>query len=420
MLASHGLVVDTEKKTLTVQSNLSKVDLQYDLTPEELQTLTAATLKGNGGVSLDSRIAVINSVIDKDFDTPVTRDMLETTELVSLDLKPDVRAEVEAPFIEQERRLAEQERLQMEKAQQRAEEERIRLDPNAINGREIRMIMGDKGWFQPVDHGREMYVGEIKVGKAESGTYYMEAEINGRWVPHTISEKDYQKFLDLDDKHRLMMFDKVFKEVEIKSSHGRSIYDDDMYAARTTGRQQEASVSKAMSNSVDGAALQAYNEKKGFYRERANGREVEVGNITVDPTEGGKYKMTAVIDGHAISHEITQKQYDKFMAVDDYHRMQLFAKVFNEVDIKTRPGEGHHLGAAILAALVAGSEVVGDLARMGRGPRQAPEIYESETRPSTVYYKPGVVSPADVAAANFRSQEAAMGPAPDEGMGRGR
>ena len=31
--------------------------------------------------------------------------------------------------------------------------------------------------------------------------------------------------------------------------------------------------------------------------------------------------MTAVINGESISHEITQKQYDKFMAIDDYHRM---------------------------------------------------------------------------------------------------
>ena len=32
-----------------------------------------------------------------------------------------------------------------------------------------------------------------------------------------------------------------------------------------------------------------------------------------------------------ITHEISQKQYDKFLAVDDYHRMKLFSKIFNEV-----------------------------------------------------------------------------------------
>ena len=419
VMASHGIVIDEQKKTLTIQSNLSKVDLQYDLTPEELQKLTAASLKGANGVSLDDRLAVINDVIKKDFDTPVTKDMLETKELVSLDLKPEVRAEVEAPFIEQERRMEEQRRLAEARAERDAIEQRIEQDPNAISGRQIQAILGNKGWFQPVDHGREMYVGEIRVDKTAAGAYVMTAEINGRLLAHTISEKQFNKFLDLDDAHRLKMFDDVFREVEIKSAHGRSLYDDDMYLAhdgQTVVTSQDIDIAHATTNSVDGAALQEFNEKKGFYRERANGREVEVGNISVDPMENGKYKMTAVINGQAISHEITQKQYDKFLAVDDYHRMQLFSKIFDEVDMKTRPGQGTNIGAAILAALVVTGEVMSE--GLGRPPRPRPELYESRM-PPTVYTKEGVVNAADIAAANFRSQEANMGPAPEEHMGRG-
>lgn len=419
VMASHGIVIDEQKKTLTIQSNLSKVDLQYDLTPEELQKLTAASLKGANGVSLDDRLAVINDVIKKDFDTPVTKDMLETKELVSLDLKPEVRAEVEAPFIEQERRMEEQRRLAEARAERDAIEQRIEQDPNAISGRQIQAILGNKGWFQPVDHGREMYVGEIRVDKTAAGAYVMTAEINGRLLAHTISEKQFNKFLDLDDAHRLKMFDDVFREVEIKSAHGRSLYDDDMYLAhdgQTVVTGQDIDIAHATTNSVDGAALQEFNEKKGFYRERANGREVEVGNISVDPMENGKYKMTAVINGQAISHEITQKQYDKFLAVDDYHRMQLFSKIFDEVDMKTRPGQGTNIGAAILAALVVTGEVMSE--GLGRPPRPRPELYESRM-PPTVYIKEGVVNAADIAAANFRSQEANMGPAPEEHMGRG-
>lgn len=419
VMASHGIVIDEQKKTLTIQSNLSKVDLQYDLTPEELQKLTAASLKGANGVSLDDRLAVINDVIKKDFDTPVTKDMLETKELVSLDLKPEVRAEVEAPFIEQERRMEEQRRLAEARAERDAIEQRIEQDPNAISGRQIQAILGNKGWFQPVDNGREMYVGEIRVDKTAAGAYVMTAEINGRLLAHTISEKQFNKFLDLDDAHRLKMFDDVFREVEIKSAHGRSLYDDDMYLAhdgQTVVTGQDMNIAHATTNSVDGAALQEFNEKKGFYRERANGREVEVGNISVDPMENGKYKMTAVINGQAISHEITQKQYDKFLAVDDYHRMQLFSKIFDEVDMKTRPGQGTNIGAAILAALVVTGEVMSE--GLGRPPRPRPELYESKM-PPTVYTKEGVVNAADIAAANFRSQEANMGPAPEEHIGRG-
>lgn len=419
VLKSHGIVIDEAKKTLTIQSNLSKVDLQYDLKPEELQKLMANKVSGKGGVSVDARLAIINEVIGKDFDTKLTKDMLETKELVSLDLKPEVRQEVEAPFIEQGRRIAEQQRLAEARAEQRRESERIERDPNAINGREIQAILGNKGWFQPVANGREMVVGEIRVDKTLNGTYVMEAEVNGRLLAHSISAKDYQKFLDLDDAHRLKMFDKVFNEVEIKSAHGESLYQDDLYLAhdgQSIVHQKEVDIQNATSNRVDGAALLEFNERKGFYRERAHGREVEVGNIQVDPTANGKYKMTAVINGQAISHEITQKQYDKFLAVDDYHRMQLFSKIFNEVDIKTRPGEGHNLGAALLAALVVGGEVMRDGLSVPHEPR--PEIYETRTGP--VYHKAGVVSPADVAAANFRSEEANLGvPGPDEGIRRG-
>ena len=419
VLKSHGIVIDEAKKTLTIQSNLSKVDLQYDLKPEELQKLMANKVSGKGGVSVDARLAIINEVIGKDFDTKLTKDMLETKELVSLDLKPEVRQEVEAPFIEQERRIAEQQRLAEARAEQRRESERIERDPNAINGREIQTILGNKGWFQPVANGREMVVGEIRVDKTLNGTYVMEAEVNGRLLAHSISAKDYQKFLELDDAHRLKMFDKVFNEVEIKSAHGDSLYQDDLYLAhdgQSIVHQKEVDIQNATSNRVDGAALLEFNERKGFYRERAHGREVEVGNIQVDPTANGKYKMTAVINGQTISHEITQKQYDKFLAVDDYHRMQLFSKIFNEVDIKTRPGEGHNLGAALLAALVVGGEVMRDGLSVPHEPR--PEIYETRTGP--VYHKAGVVSPADVAAANFRSEEANLGvPGSDETIRRG-
>ena len=419
VLKSHGIVIDADKKTLTIQSNLSKVDLQYDLKPEEIQKLMANKVSGKGGVSVDARLAIINDIIGKDFDTKLTKDMLETKELVSLDLKPEVRQEVEAPFIEQERRIAEQQRLAEARAEQQREAERIERDPNAINGREIQAILGNKGWFQPVANGREMVVGEIRVDKTLNGNYVMEAEVNGRLLAHSISAKDYQKFLDLDDAHRLKMFDKVFSEVEIKSAHGESLYQDDLYLAhdgQSIVHQEVVDIQNATSNRVGGAALCEFNERKGFYRERAHGREVEVGNIQVDPTANGKYKMTAVINGQTISHEITQKQYDKFLAVDDYHRMQLFSKIFNEVDIKTRPGEGHNIGAALLAALVVGGEVMRDGLSVPHEPR--PEIYETRTGP--VYHKAGVVSPADVAAANFRSEEANLGiPGPDEGIRRG-
>ncbi len=43
----------------------------------------------------------------------------------------------------------------------------------------------------------------------------------------------------------------------------------------------------------------------------------------------GRWVMTAIVDGQMVTHAITEKEYRKFMAVDDYHRMQLFCKVFD-------------------------------------------------------------------------------------------
>jgi len=462
VLSSHGIIIDAGNKTLTIQSSRFPMDMRYDLTDEEVKKLTANSVDASGGVSVADRLAVINDRIMKetrDFRNPITMDMLESKELVSLELTDEARQSPQiAAFFEQQRKYSESQRMmaEREEAQRIRQErtERINADLHAIDGLAIHDILGNRGWFQPVNNGREMVVGEIRVDKASvlentrigdtdaihaetakglqsgrfrasvnnaeekdglAGAYVMSALINGERVSHTISKKDYDKFLALDDAHRLKLFDKLFPEVEIKQSNGQRPADD-MYLSDRDGNVvslDSEDISHALSNRVDGAALQDFRQHKGFYRETAHGREVEVGEIRVDKEADGKYKMTAVIDGQSVTHEISQKQYDKFLAVDDYQRMKLFSKIFNEVDIKTRPGEGTNIGAAILAALVAAGEVLAD-PLMHHGP--GPEIYKNHL-PGTVYYKPGVVSPAEVAAANFESLD--RPPRPEYGEGRG-
>ena len=75
---------------------------------------------------------------------------------------------------------------------------------------------------------------------------------------------------------------------------------------------QQESIQGSIGAAVDGRDLQVLNEGKGWYREEKHGREVEVGEIAVQPAQTeGKYKMSAVIDGQVISHEISQRDYDK-------------------------------------------------------------------------------------------------------------
>lgn len=469
VLASHGIIIDAEKKTLTIQSSQVPIDLRYDLTDEELQTLTVEGLGYPNGKSVAERLAVINKRIMEetpDFANPITMEMLESKDLVNLELTEEAKKSPQiAAFYAQQQRYAEQQRLLAESQQarqlQQERSERIAADPQAIDGLAIRDILGNKGWFQPVNNGREMVVGEIRVMQVPAfedanltndqiweknkenipnfesmtekqkeaarnfsdrtadfmrenqGKYMMSALINGEMVSHIISKKDYDKFLALDDAHRLKLFDKIFTEVEIKHTSGNSQYDD-MYLDRDGHVMVHDGLDAdyAVANYVDGTSLQDFNQHKGFYREINHGREVEVGEIRVDKEVDGKYKMTAVIDGQSITHEITQKQYDKFLAVDDYQRMKLFSKIFDEVDIKTRPGEGTNFGAALLAALVATGEVLTDPMWHHRGP--GPEIYRNQM-PGTIYYKPGVVSPAEVAAANFESLDR-----PERGYGESR
>ena len=179
---------------------------------------------------------------------------------------------------------------------------------------------------------------------------------------------------------------------------------------------------------VNGADLDDEDERKGWYREGKHGRAVEVGDIWVEkvlpqktegdsqsPEENRKndvtYRMSAVINGQVISHEISQKQYDKFMAVDDYQRMRMMSKVFKEVDMKTRPEmrQGFNLGAFLAAGLTAardatyiGADIAHNVEHI-KHPHFAPDVYHEVHGTGRILVKPGVDSPQDIASRAFEA-----------------
>ena len=285
-LASHGILIDAERKTLTVQSASVPADMQYDLTDDELAMLTNNSVQE---VPVEKRLETINGIIKEDFSAPVTMDTLDSDKVIAIELHPTVKEDLE-------RQLSQAEQLE-----------------HGGQG-----LQGQQG--QHVNEGLSVVPEERELPK---GTVVM-----------------------------------------------------------------------------DGNDLAYINPDKGWFREGRHGREVTVDEIRVEPAETeGKYRMTAVIDGETVSHEITQKQYDKFMAIDDYHRLKLFSKIFGEVDMKSR--DNVPLGTKIGAALLAGVAVIGEL---GRGPR--PAIYmerHGPPPPPRCYYKPGVDTPMDVAARNFEA-----------------
>ena len=225
VLSSHGLVVDAQTRTLTVQSASSPADLQYDLTPEELQRLTSNSLND---VPLAERIATINGIISNDYKDALTMDMLNEKTSISLALTDISRSEVE----QQLGITARQAGLDIIDGEITIQEQhRHPMEENAVDGHDLDE---SRGWFREGAHGRAVEVGEIRVDmippqrtetdrddmsrKAESEVKYrMTAVINGKAVSHDITVKQYDKFLALDDEHRMKLFAKVFPEVAIRN-----------------------------------------------------------------------------------------------------------------------------------------------------------------------------------------------------------
>lgn len=282
-LASHGLIVDAERRTLTVQSESVHADMVYDLTEEEVKTLVAAPIEEQ---PIEKRLELLNDIIKADFADKITMERLDSNERIAIGLHPEVQQELEAR-----------------------------------------------------------------------------------------QQQEQEVFVPL--------------EAQLQQEYAR-----------------QETIQGAIGAAVDGRDLQFLNENKSWYREEKHGREVEVSQIAVQPAQTeGKYRMTAVIDGQVVSHEITQKDYDKFLAVDDYHRMKLFSKVFSEVDMKTRPEANKGLGVKILAALTAGAVVASEVAHGFHHHHHAPEFYgERFGGPPRPYFKPGVDTPRDVAIRNFEAQ----------------
>lgn len=279
-LRTHGILVDAETRTLTIQSASVPADLQYDLTGEELTALTDNSVKE---VPVAKRLEIINGIIQTDYNGAVTTEHLNSDKRLDIALHPSVEEDLHQKLDRQQQYF-------------RTEGEEIRIE----------------------------------------------------------KEQDLRNNLP---KGGVVM---------------------------------------------DGGDLAYINANKGWFREGRHGREVTVDEIRVEPTESkGTYKMTAIIDGETVSHEITQKQYDKFMAIDDYHRMKLFSKVFGEVDMKSR--DRTPLGAKIGAALLAGAVVASELGR-GYHNHPRPEVFmDCPGMMPRAYFKPGVDTPMDVAARNFEA-----------------
>lgn len=271
-----------------------------------------------------------------------------------------------------------------------------------------------------------------------SGDYLINLRTNkdaGMWS-FKISQEQYNKFQYATDEERANLLT-TFLPSDAKSNEKIKVVAASSIYQGGYMREQNANISPKLDRYnlndireqtkinllgdayVNGESLENLKASKEWKRSGEHGRDTQVGDIVVEKLKDakgqeieGKYKMTAVIDGNVFSHEITEKQYNKFMTVNNLQRMKLFDKIFPEVEMKTKPENRFNLGAALLAAVTTGVGVMA-IASESR-PHHRPVVFES----GPVFSKPGVVSAAEVSASIYESMN--NGPAPSEGYGLGR
>lgn len=271
-----------------------------------------------------------------------------------------------------------------------------------------------------------------------SGDYLINLRTNkdaGMWS-FKISQEQYNKFQYATDEERASLLSTLLPS-DAKSNEKMKVVAASSIYQGGYMREQNANISPKLDRYnlndireqtkinllgdayVNGESLENVKASKEWKRSGEHGRDTQVGDIVVEKLKDakgqeieGKYKMTAVIDGNVFSHEITEKQYNKFMTVNNLQRMKLFDKIFPEVEMKTKPENRFNLGAALLAAVTTGVGVMA-IASESR-PHHRPVVFES----GPVFSKPGVVSAAEVSASIYESMN--NGPAPSEGYGLGR
>lgn len=361
-LESHGILIDTDKKTLTIQSDATKYDRTYQLSDEEYRTLMSNKIDQ---VSLQKRVDVINNVISADFKEPVTLAMLDSTSRINIPLKESVSSDL---ALREEAAMRQQETAVIGDPLSQGRENR---GTASVHGADLQALNEAKGWFREGSHGREVSVGEIWVEpiKDTKPDQLVCKIAEGKYIPVDISFNDAQ-----DLERKLITKEELFTKLT-----GHTL-------AEGEGVQRVP-------------AGQVTQEKDGSYRFNKNPEKTTV-----------KYLMSAVIDGKTVTHEISEKDYNKFVAQDDYHRMKLFSKTFGEVDMKTLPEmrvnfmQGLGMAFDVIHGLSGAAEDVAYGIGAVRASLRTPHYhddYDHGPRRGGVFYKPDVDSPQDIAERAF-------------------
>ena len=386
-LLTHGIEIDKEANKLIVNSSEANRKYDYHLSPKEIDSLLSDSLEKS---PLDRRLDLLNITLARDFYTPVTMESLNSKETLSIRLRSDV---------ENERGWKNQE----EQGQNGIKETvAVRSTDRPIAYTEL-ISSSEQFTHKKFDLCLESH--GIVVDAASSSVTVQSANSDKAMTYHLPPEQmkllqsDSLKEVSLDDRLQLLnqtIGKDFYPEISIDTLNSKDLFSAQTRTTLFKADELQINASETVAFHMNGNVLSELNKKKAWYREGGEGEQVQVDDIMVSKDSEGKYKMTAVINGESITHEISQKQFEKFSAIDEYHRLKLFSKIFDEVDMKTMPGKGINL----LAAVSAGLAVARDLAS---GPKYGPAIYEECYSRPHVYFKPGVDSPQDLASRAFEA-----------------
>ena len=136
----------------------------------------------------------------------------------------------------------------------------------------------------------------------------MTAIVDGKETSHEISERDYNKFLALDDSHRLRLFNKVSG-----ISNGQSVRVADIESVK-------------------------YAPKDEVLKIEINGRMNEVKDLKAQLDNDGKYRIwfTHSVDNYVVPTgvDITQEQYDNFHKMTPENRLEFMESVLADSLVK--------------------------------------------------------------------------------------
>lgn len=457
VLESHGIQIDADKRLLTVTGRTPSEDRFFDISKEQIVQIYDTNLKTS---SLQSKVDVINSVIGSDYKNGITVQMLESAEPIHLELKPELAQQLQ----QQQQARLDASFAPTPNMPPTAELYYPRQAQGRIDGMDIQDINGEKSWYREGRHGREVDVAQIWVEKVEPSARLTAVILPDAQQNPSVSAKegktDITVTLGTNGKPIYQASDHQITQEEVLAANKYlrshpdviaasadrpfviSLSKDDIVNARDASVRiaddQKNLLKVVVAQTPDGSVLVKGVDEKLNKTEMRNiaeflkahpefvpepGEKVTIGINQKDALVSSdvKYKMSAVIDGNVVSHEISKKDYEKYLSVDDYQRMRMVSKEFDEVDLKNRPefrttaGDVmRNIGAAALAIGAVGLGVAG----AKRLAVQTPEFYDETHGSRTIYFKPGVDTPESLAERAFDAGKNAAASEMAHGYGR--